>query len=468
MKKFMDENFQLQNDTAQEIYTGIKDLPIIDYHNHLDPGAIANNKQFANITELWLGNDHYKWRLMRAHGIAESHITGDAPDEEKFAAWCETLEIAIGSPIYHWAHMELKQYFGYDKPVTAANANEIYEHCNNLMESEDFSVHALLKKSRIEWLATTDDPTDTLKHHAKIAFDKVQGLPKILPTFRPCVLFDPRDVAFEKYIKNLELVANMRDPITDWESLLIALEHRLDFFAMRGCVSADHIFDPPVYDTATNDTKATLAFRKALRGESLSVEEVTSYKTRLFAWLGGQYAKRKWVMQLHIGAMRSNNSKMFNALGANSGFDSMADTPFAQTLARMLDDLERHDALPKTILYALNPAANETLATMIATFQGNGVRTKMQWGAPWWFNNNKTGIQKHLVTLAEQGMLAHFAGMLTDARCFISLPRHDYFRRILANQLGTWAENGEFPRDMVLLNKIASDIAYNNTKNYFK
>ncbi|MCL2202798.1 MAG: glucuronate isomerase [Defluviitaleaceae bacterium] len=467
MRNFLDEGFLLQSDTAVEIFDAIKDLPIIDYHCHLDPAAIAYNNRFKNITELWLGGDHYKWRLMRASGVPESHITGDAPDPEKFAAWCKTLEVAIGSPLYHWSHMELKQYFGFEGAVTAQNAAEIYVQCNAHIEKEDFNVHSLLKGSRVEWLATTDDPADTLKHHAKISFDKVPGLAKILPTFRPGLLFDPMNVGFEKYIGKLELAANLRGKITDWDSLLAALENRLDFFAQRGCVLSDHALDPPVFDPKANDTLATLAFRKALRGEALSPGEVNAYKTRLFAWLGGEYKKRDWVMQLHMGAMRNNNTRMFTHLGPDTGFDSMGDEAFAGTLARMLDDLENRDALPRTILYALNPTADEMLATMIGNFQGRGIRGRMQWGAPWWFNDNKPGMQKHLITLASLGMLAHFVGMLTDSRSFISYPRHEYFRRILANQLGTWAEDGEFPREMELLKKIARDIAYFNAKEYF-
>jgi glucuronate isomerase len=468
MKNFMDENFLLHNGTAIEIYQSIRDLPIIDYHCHLNPEAIANNARFRNITELWLGGDHYKWRLMRTNGVPESHITGDAPDHEKFAAWCRTLEIAIGSPLYHWSHMELKQYFGYDKPVTAVNAAEIYVFCNALIEKEDFNVHNLLKRSRVEWLATTDDPADTLKHHTKVKYDNIPGLARILPTFRPGLLLDPANRGFADYIKKLEHVANLRAQIVDWESLTAALENRLDFFAQKGCLLSDHSLDPPVFDPKANDTTATLAFRKAQRGEALTPEEVLAYKTRLFSWLGEQYKKRDWVMQLHMGAMRSNNTRMFNLLGPDTGFDSMGDTPFAKPLALMLDDLEQRDALPRTILYALNPTADEMLATMIGNFQGRGIRGRMQWGAPWWFNDNKPGMQKHLITLASLGMLAGFVGMLTDSRSFISYPRHEYFRRILANQLGTWAEDGEFPRDMELLKKIAGDIAYFNAKNYIK
>ncbi|MCL2498975.1 MAG: glucuronate isomerase [Defluviitaleaceae bacterium] len=467
MKNFMCDDFLLQNETAVEIYQSIRELPIIDYHCHLNPEAIATNKRFKNITELWLGGDHYKWRLMRHNGVPESHITGNAPDHEKFDAWCAALEAAIGNPLYHWSHMELRQYFGYDGIINAENAAEIYAFCNAQIEKDDFTVQNLLKRSRVEWLATTDDPADTLKHHTKIRYDNIPGLAKVLPTFRPGILLEPGNPGFAEYIKRLRLAAGMRNEIIDWDSLLEALVNRLDFFTQRGCVISDHALDPPVFDPAVSDTKATLAFRKALRGEALTYEETIGYKTRLFSWLSEQYTKRGWAMQLHIGAMRNNNTRMHNLLGADTGYDSIGDAPFAQTLSRILDDLENRDALPKTILYCLNPTADEILATMIGNFAGRGIRGRMQWGAPWWFNDTKPGMEKHLITLASLGMLANFIGMLTDSRSFISYPRHDYFRRILANRIGTWVQDGEFPRDMELLKKIAGDIAYFNVKGYF-
>jgi len=464
----MCDDFLLQNETAVEIYQSVRELPIIDYHCHLNPEAIAMNKRFRNITELWLSGDHYKWRLMRHNGVPESHITGDAPDHEKFASWCATLETAIGNPLYHWSHMELKKYFNYDGLINAKNAAEIYAHCNAQIEAEDFNVHNLLKRSRVEWLATTDDPADTLKHHTKIKYDNAAGVPRVLPTFRPGTLLEPGNAGFAEYVGKLRLAANMRNEIVDWDTLLEALENRLDFFAQKGCVISDHALDPPVYDPSASETKATLAFRKALRGEALTQEEIVGYKTRLFVWLGEQYKKRGWVMQLHMGAMRNNNTRMFGLLGADTGYDSMGDASFAHTLSRILDGLESRDALPRTVLYSLNPTADDMLATMIGNFAGHGIRGRMQWGAPWWFNDTKPGMEKHLVTLASLGMLANFIGMLTDSRSFISYPRHDYFRRILANRFGVWVENGEFPRDMELLKKIAGDIAYFNVKRYFE
>ena len=463
MKKFMDENFLLQNGTAIELYSHIKDLPVIDYHCHLDPAAIASNKRFRNITDLWLGGDHYKWRLMRHNGVPESHITGDAPDSEKFAAFCATIERAIGSPVFHWAHMEMKTYFGYDAPITAAKAGELFDICNSYIEKDDFNVHSLLKSSNVEWLATTDDPADNLEHHIKIKTDNAPGVPKVLPAVRPSNVLDLDKPTFAAYITKLGDMAGIK--ITDFDSLKAALENRVEFFHQFGCRISDHALDPPVFDLCQKDAEAAL--KKALNGETPTWPEIDAYKTAVMVFMGAQYAKRDWVMQLHMGAQRNNNTRMFRQLGPDVGFDSMSDANFSLPLNRLLDTMEQNDALPRTVLYALNPTADDMLVTTIGNFAGRGIKGRMQWGSAWWFNDTKPGMEKHLITLANNGMLANFIGMLTDSRSFISYPRHDYFRRILANQLGKWAEDGEFPRNMDLLCQIAADIAYNNVKEYF-
>jgi len=463
MKNFMDKNFLLQTNTATELYAHIKDLPIIDYHCHLDPAAIAANKRFRNITELWLGGDHYKWRLMRHNGVPESHITGDAPDSEKFAAFCATIEKAIGSPVFHWAHMEMKTYFGYDSPISAARAQELFDLCNRQIEKDDFNVHSLLKNSKVEWLATTDDPADTLEHHIKIKTDNTPGVPKVLPAVRPSNVLDLDKPVFASYISKLGEMAGIA--IKDWDSLTSALENRIEFFHQVGCRISDHALDPPVFNLSQKCAESAL--KKALNGEALTSDEISAYKTAVMVFMGGQYAKRGWVMQLHMGAQRNNNTRMFKQLGADVGYDSMSDASFSLPLNRLLDTMEENDALPRTVLYALNPIADDMLVTTIGNFAGRGIKGRMQWGSAWWFNDTKPGMEKHLVTLANNGMLANFIGMLTDSRSFISYPRHDYFRRILANQLGKWAEDGEFPRNMDLLCQIAADIAYNNVKEYF-
>jgi len=463
MKTFMGEHFLLQNGTAVDLYNHIKDLPIIDYHCHLDPAAIAGNNRFRSITELWLGGDHYKWRLMRHNGIPETHITGNAPDFEKFEAFCATVEKAIGNPVHHWAHLEMREYFGYDKPITKARAAELFELCNSYINKADFNVHNLLKQSNVEWLATTDDPADNLEHHINI--QKLSGVPGVQPSFRPANAMDLEKPTFATYVSRLGESAGVT--INNWESLTAALQNRIDHFHNVGCRISDHSLEPPVFNTAATIACADAALKKALAGEALSYNEITAYKTQIMLFLGGEYAKRNWVMQIHMGAQRSNNTRMFQLVGADTGFDSMSDDGFSLAINRILDGMEKNDSLPRTILYALNPNADDMLATTIGNFAGHGIKGRMQWGSAWWFNDNKPGMIKHMVTLANHGLLANFIGMLTDSRSFISYPRHEYFRRILANQLGLWVEAGEFPQDMDLLCKIAADISYNNVKEYF-
>ena len=465
MKKFMDAHFLLQNDTAVALYNHIKDLPIIDYHCHLDPAAIANNNTFRSITELWLGGDHYKWRLMRHNGIPESHITGDAPDDEKFAAFCATIEKCIGNPVYHWAHLEMRTYFGYDRAITASKAAELYTLCNKQIEQDDFNVQNLLKRSNVEWLGTTDDPADTLEHHIKIKKDNVPGVLKVLPSFRPSNALDIEKPTFTGYIDRLGEMAGIS--ITDWESLTAALENRVGHFHNVGCRISDHSLEPPVFNMTSTIADAETALKKVLNGEVLTNNDITAYKTHIMVFLGGEYSKRNWVMQLHMGAQRNNNTRMFKLVGADVGFDSMSDDRFSLALNRLLNAMEEKNALPRTILYALNPNSDDMLASTIGNFAGCGIKGRMQWGSAWWFNDTKSGMLKHMTTLANHGILANFIGMLTDSRSFISYPRHEYFRRILANQLGEWVEAGEFPKDMDLLQKIAADIAYNNVREYF-
>ena len=503
----MKKNFLLHNETAIEIFEHICDLPIIDYHCHLDPAAIANNARFRNITELWLGGDHYKWRLMRHNGVPESHVTGNAPDEEKFTAFCSTVEDLIGNPVYHWAHMELRKYFGFEDAITSENAKNIYTHCNKIIARENFDVRNLLEQSCVEWLATTDDPADSLEHHKKIAaavplpnsnscLENSNNVPKnffaanekiaavsssgcfensndikknsfatkVFPTFRPGILFDIENPNFPAYLKKLGDVSGI--PVKDWDSLRAALSQRMDFFAEMGCKISDHSFDVPQFYSLATDEDADRAIKEAIRGAEFSLPPI-AFATRLFSWLGGEYHRRDWVMQLHMGAQRDNNSRMKKIAGADTGFDCIGNLSSTWSLAKIFDDFEQRDALPRTILYGLNPADDDMFAVMTGCFAGRGIRGRIQWGSAWWFNDNKTGIKKHLTTLANHGILANFVGMLTDSRSFLSYSRHEYFRRILAQQLGEWVEAGEFPRDMSRLKKIAADISYYNAKNYF-
>jgi len=460
----MDENFLLHSDTAVGLYQHIKNLPIIDYHCHLDPEAIANDTHFRNITELWLGGDHYKWRLMRHAGVAETHITGNAPDNEKFAAFCAIIEKCIGNPVYHWAHMEMRTYFGYDGVITASEAAELYALCNAQIAKQDFTVQGLLQRSNVEWLATTDDPADSLEHHIQI---KESGLAtSVLASFRPSNALDLDKPSFTGYITKLGIAAGTT--INDWESLTAALASRIQHFTNVGCKSSDHSLEPPVFDEKCTVFEADAALKKAQRGEELLSSEIVAYKTQLMLFLAGEYTKHNWVMQLHMGAQRNNNVRMYKLAGADIGFDSMSDASYSLSLNRLLSAMEEKDQLPRTVLYALNPVSDDMLAATAGNFAGRGIKGRMQWGSAWWFNDTKSGMIKHMTTLANHGILANFIGMLTDSRSFISYPRHDYFRRILANLLGEWVEAGEFPQDMNLLCNIAADIAYGNVREYFR
>jgi len=402
---FINDNFMLKNSVAKELYKEVKDLPIIDYHCHISPKMIAENYQFKNAYELFLGGDHYKWRQMRTNGIDEKYITGDADDYEKWLAFARTVPLLIGNPLYHWTHLELKRYFGIDKQLSEETAKEIWDKVNSLLATEEYRVQGLIKMSNVETICTTDGPYDTLEYH-KILKDF--GV-KVVPAFRP----------------NLD---DIRDDIGE----------RMDYFHENGCRLSDH-----AVDKMDDDIIKKLVF------------------------LGREYAKRGWVWQLHIGALRNNNTRMFNKLGPDTGFDSINDFQIAEGLSKILDTLDKEDMLPKTILYTLNPKDNYVLGTMLGNFQGGGIPGKIQFGSGWWFNDQRDGMEGQMMSLANLGMLARFVGMLTDSRSFVSYTRHEYFRRILCNLLGKWVEEGEYPCDMEMLTKIAKDICYYNAKSYF-
>jgi len=464
MKPFMDEKFLLNSETAVTLYEHCKDLPIIDYHCHLIPKEIAEDKRFQNITDLALRGDHYKWRLMRANGVPEKYITGDGTDEEKFQHWCATLEDCIGSPLYHWTHLEMQRYFDYHEPITSKNAAEIYAHCNKVIGQEDFSVWGIFKKFKVAQLATTDDPADNLEYHKQMTEYRAKDseLPLVQPSFRPSNAMGIDSPSFIAYIEKLGEVSGHK--ITGWDDLLVALSQRIDFFHEVGCRVSDHALDPPVFAEAA---EADSILRKALSGTAPEEAEVARYQTALMLWLGEQYTKRDWAMQLHMGAQRNNNQRMFKQLGADTGYDSMSDATYSRPLGQLLNALELKESLPKTILYGLNPVSDAMLGTMIGNFQGHGVRGKMQWGSAWWFNDTKTGMQKHMIALANHGLLSRFIGMLTDSRSFMSYPRHEYFRRIMAQVIADWADNGEFPNDPTKLKQITEGIAYRNALEYF-
>lgn len=464
MKAFMDENFLLTNKTAEKLYHEYaKDMPIFDFHCHISPKEIAENKSYKNITEIWLGGDHYKWRAMRSNGVDEKYITGDAPDKEKFMKWAETMPECIGNPLYHWTHLELKRYFGIDKLLSPETAEEIWEECNKKLQQPDFTVRGLIKRSNVKVICTTDDPVDSLEYHKAIAADKSFDV-KVLPAFRPDKSFNIDKEGFADWIAKLGKVVGKE--IKTFADVKDALKQRLEYFHAVGARVSDHGLDPIVFEEGTED-EATAILQKALNGERLTESEVKKYKTQVMVFLGRQYARLGWTMQLHIGTIRNNSKRMMRLLGPDTGFDATADYTFAESLSKFLDKLDDTDELPKTVLYCLNPRDNEVLGTIIGCFQGGVIPGKMQVGSGWWFNDQKDGMIRQMTALSTLGLLSRFVGMLTDSRSFLSYTRHEYFRRILCNLIGEWVEAGEAPNDMKLLGNMVQNISFNNAKKYF-
>ncbi|KYZ78084.1 glucuronate isomerase [Anaerosporomusa subterranea] len=463
MKQFMDENFLLSNKTAEILYHDYaKEMPIFDFHCHLSPKEVAENKRYRNIAEIWLGGDHYKWRAMRANGVDERFITGDAPDKDKFMKWAETMTQCIGNPLYHWTHLELKRFFGIDKLLSPQTADEIWEKCNELLQKDEFTAQGLIKRSNVKAICTTDDPADSLEYHIALAKNTAFGV-KVLPAFRPDKSFNIDKDGFLDWIAKLANVTGKE--IKTVAAVKEALLQRLEFFHQVGCRVSDHALDPIVFATATEE-QANAVLQKALQGKELSELEVKQYKTHIMVFLGKQYARLGWVMQLHIGTIRNNNSRMMRLIGPDTGFDATADYTIAEPLAKFFDALDTTDELPKTILYCLNPRDNDVLSTIAGCFQG-GVPGKMQFGSGWWFNDQKDGMLKQMTTLANIGLLSRFVGMLTDSRSFLSYTRHEYFRRILCNMIGEWVENGEAPNDIELLGAMVKNICFTNAEQYF-
>ncbi|MBE6089473.1 MAG: glucuronate isomerase [Clostridium beijerinckii] len=465
MKNFMDENFLLSNQTAIELYHNYaKNLPIIDYHCHIDPKEIYDNKKFNNITEAWLYGDHYKWRAMRSNGIGEKYITGDGNDYDKFLAWSETIPMSIGNPLYHWTHLELQRYFGINEPLDEDTAPEIWARANELLSGEGFNVRDLITKSNVETICTTDDPIDTLEYHIKLKEDTSFNV-NVLPTLRPDKGIEINLDGFVSWVKDLEKVSEIS--IDNYDEFLKALDSRIKFFHSVGCRIADHGIDGVVVYADSTKEEAAAIFAKAMKGENVSIDEEKKYKTYTLRHVFKLYHDLGWTMQLHIAALRSNNTKMYKKIGVNTGFDSINDESIAYPLSRMLDSVDREDSLPKTILYTLNPKDNYVLGTMIGNFQGDGIPGKMQFGAAWWFNDNKDGMIEQMKALGNLGLLGRFVGMLTDSRSFLSYTRHEYFRRIACNLIGEWVENGEVPKNDKLLKRIVEGICYSNAKEYF-
>ena len=451
---FINDNFMLRTETARRLYHEYAaEMPIIDYHCHLVPAQIAENKAFKNITELLLGGDHYKWRAMRSNGVDEKYITGDASDREKFQKWAETMPYLLGNPLYHWSHLELKRYFDIDKTLSPETAEEIWNICNEKLATEEFRAQNLILRSGVKVICTTDDPLDTLEHHKAL---REQGFAtKVLPTFRPDKATNVDKDTFVPYIKAMGAKT--------YDDMIRILGEKIEFFHENGCRLSDHALDVIPY--AEGDPRPV--FKKAMAGKKITKEEADCFKTSVLLFCAKQYARLGWAMQLHIGAMRNNSTRMYNSLGADTGFDSINDLSIAEPLSRFLDALDREDQLPKTILYTLNPKDNYVLGTMLGNFQKAPTPGKIQFGSGWWFNDQRDGMVAQMKALSNLGLISRFVGMLTDSRSFVSYPRHEYFRRILCNLIGEWVENGEYPDDPEMLKTIIQGICYNNAQNYF-
>ncbi len=463
MKQFMDKDFLLSNETAKTLYhEHAAKMPIIDYHCHISPKEIAENKKYNNITELWLGGDHYKWRQMRSNGVPEKYITGDASDHDKFIKWAETLQKAVGNPLYHWSHLELQRYFGFNKPLSPATAEECWEICNEKLK--DLTVRDIIEQSNVDVICTTDDPVDTLEWHQMIKADK-SFKTRVIPAWRPDKAMNIEKKDYPEYIAKLEKKGGVK--IDSFESLVKALVKCMDFFAENGCSVSDHALEYVMFKPATPEEIERI-FKARLNGTVPSYEDELKFKTAFMTAVGKEYHRRDWVMQLHYGTKRDNNTLMFDRIGPDTGFDCINTNGSSAELAAFLNNLAKTDTLPKTIIYSLNPADNAAIGTVIGCFQDSTAVGKIQQGSAWWFNDNKTGMIDQMTSLANLGLLSNFIGMLTDSRSFLSYTRHEYFRRILCNMLGTWVENGEYPADLDFLGRMVEDVSYNNTKNYFK
>ncbi|MBO4310834.1 MAG: glucuronate isomerase [Lachnospiraceae bacterium] len=464
MKKFMDEDFLLSNDVAKKLYFDYAaNCPIIDYHCHIDAKEIAENRRFENITKLWLGTDHYKWRYMRSMGVDEAFITGDASDKEKFIKWIEVLSTAIGNPLYHWSHMELKKYFGFEGYVKKENAEELWNLCNKRLEEADFCARGIIEKSNVSILATTDDPADSLEYHINLSKDPSFKC-RVLPAFRPDNALAINKENYLEYLKRLSDVCGFK--IDSFDAFKKALASRIDFFKENGCRIADHGLTYIPYKPI-GEKEANVLLKKRLNNILPSDEETEKFQTAVLTFLHSYYRESGIVSQLHFGCKRDNNSDMFEKIGPNTGFDCIASETSGDTLANFLDMLNRENALGKMIIYSLNPNDNDIIDTIMSCFQDDEAVCKIQHGSAWWFNDNKTGMEKHLNSLANNTNLSGFVGMLTDSRSFVSYTRHEYFRRILCNYIGTLVEKGEFPEDYDILGEIIQNISFKNALNYF-
>ncbi len=475
MKPFMDKDFLLETETAKHLFHDYSDaMPLVDYHCHISPKEIYENRRFNNLVEVWLGGknpdgtyfgDHYKWRVMRSNGVSEDYITGDKPDYERFLKFVEALEMAIGNPMYHWCNLELHKYFGVEEPLTLDNAKEIWDKCHDMLQNDPgMTVRGLIEKSNVAFIGTTDDPIDSLEWHEKIKNDPSITV-KVCPSFRPDKAINISKEGFAEYIGKLAESVGKKE-LTSAEEVIDALVERLEFFASMGCRASDHGLDYIPFRCAPIE-KANEAFCKVMKGETVTVEEAEIYQTAVLMSLGKAYHRLGIAMQLHYSCHRNANERMYRRLGPDTGFDMIATNTCGEDIANLLSALDMTNECPKTILYSLNPVDNELLGTMLGCFQSDEVPGKIQLGSAWWFNDTKSGMEDQMRALANLGLLGNFVGMLTDSRSFLSYARHDYFRRIMCNMIGSWVENGEYPNNDASLEKIVKGISYNNAKRYF-
>ncbi len=464
MKKFLDGNFLLHNKTAEYLYhEHASRMPIIDYHCHLSPALIALNDSFENLTRAWLHGDHYKWRAMRTHGVDERFCTGDAPDPDKFRKWAETVPYTLRNPLYHWTHLELQRYFGISDLLHPGTAGAIYEKASALLWQDDYRPQGLLKKMNVEVVCTTDDPVDTLVYHRKIRESGVQV--QVFPTWRPDKLLTVHNaLSFNNYVNSLEEVSDTA--IGNYTRLFEAILRRHDFFHDNGCRLSDHGLEN-FYAEDFSSGEMNAIFDRVRTGNQLSHEQILTFRSGILHDLAILDHDKGWTQQFHIGAMRNNNLRLYAERGPDIGFDSIGDYAVAEPMSRFLGRLDQERKLARTILYNLNPADNEVMATMPGNFQDGSVPGKIQFGSGWWFLDQKDGMEKQLNALSNLGLLSHFVGMLTDSRSFLSFPRHEYFRRILCNLIGNDVEMGEIPDDKDMLGRLVEDICYNNAKRYF-
>ena len=464
MKPFMDKDFLLSTPTAQTLFHSYAEkTPVLDYHCHINPKEIAEDRKFENITQVWLGGDHYKWRFMRSNGVDEHFITGDASDKEKFFKWAEVLGKAIGNPLYHWSHLELQRYFGYTGTLNKNTAEEVWNLCNAKLAESSMSVRNLIKQSNVTLICTTDDPVDTLEWHDKIAADDSFDV-QVLPAWRPDKAMNIEKPEYLDYLSTLSKVSGIT--VDSVSSLQDALKNRMDYFASKGCSVSDHALEYVMYAPAS-EAEVEAIFKKRLGGGSVTREEELIFKTAFMLFVGKEYNKRNWVMQLHYGCKRDNNRLMYEKLGPDTGFDCINNYAPSAQMADFLNALIQTNELPKTIIYSLNPNDNQAIGTILGCFQDSTAVAKIQQGSAWWFNDHKIGMKDQMLSLANLGNLSGFVGMLTDSRSFLSYTRHEYFRRILCDLVGELVENGEFPADMDTLSEIIKDISYNNAIRYF-